>query len=377
MLHSARNIQQSYSAEPEIEASRAPFSRSPRGTLRPNRPSERPQTWLTLLASLLDPPPSLPPPVARAASTATVAAASAAAAAVDVDVAVAAAVAATATARRVSRESQAQHTAPPWALAARDEPVMPAFDAAPLPRALLFPFVAAEWVPVTKLGRLVKSDRITTLEEIFLHSLPVKEAAIIDHIYGKMPVELTDEVMKIMPVQKQTTAGQRTRFKVFVAVGDRAGHLGLGVKCSGEVSIAIRAAIGLAKLSLVPIRRGYWGSRLGAPHTVPCKVTGKCGSVRVRLIPAPRGTGLVAAPATKKMLDLAGINDCYTSARGHTRTMGNFIKAIFFALRSTYAYLSPELWTETDFIRSPYQEHTEFLGNPDKKVTKVVEEPAY
>jgi len=230
---------------------------------------------------------------------------------------------------------------------------------------------------VTKLGRLVKAGRIETLEEIFLHSLPVKEAAIIDHIYAKMPVELTDEVMKIMSVQKQTTAGQRTRFKIFVAVGDRAGHLGLGVKCSSEVSLAIRAAIGLAKLSLVPVRRGYWGSRLGAPHTVPCKVTGKCGSVRVRLIPAPRGTGLVAAPATKKMLELAGINDCYTSARGHTRTMGNFIKAIFFALRSTYAYLSPELWRATDHINSPYQEHTDFLASGPKAVAKVVEEPDF
>ena len=232
-------------------------------------------------------------------------------------------------------------------------------------------------MPVTKLGRLVKANHVNTLEEIFLHSLPVKEAAIIDHIYGKMSAELTDEVMKIMPVQKQTTAGQRTRFKVFVAVGDRAGHLGLGVKCSGEVSIAIRAAIGLAKLSLVPIRRGYWGSKVGSPHTVPSKVTGKCGSVRVRLIPAPRGTGLVAAPATKKMLELAGINDCYTSARGHTRTMGNFIKAIFFALRSTYGYLSPELWAETHFIATPYQEHTEFLANPKKAAVALKAEPAF
>jgi small subunit ribosomal protein S2e len=230
---------------------------------------------------------------------------------------------------------------------------------------------------VTKLGRLVKADRVTTLEEIYLHSFPVKEAAIIDHIFAKAgkpvpersrgePVavgSLEDQVMKIMPVQKQTTAGQRTRFKAFVAVGDRSGHIGLGVKCSSEVTIAIQAAIGLAKLSLVPVRRGYWGSRLGSPHTVPSKVTGKCGSVRVRLIPAPRGTGLVAAPANKKMLELAGISDCYTSARGHTRTMGNFIKATFFALRSTYGYLSPDLWSTTAFIDSPFQAHNEFLAN--------------
>lgn len=75
-----------------------------------------------------------------------------------------------------------------------------------------------------------------------------------------------------MPVQKQTRAGQRTRFKAFVAIGDSNGHVGLGVKCSKEVATAIRGAIILAKLSVIPVRRGYWGNKIGQPHTVPCKV---------------------------------------------------------------------------------------------------------
>lgn len=54
------------------------------------------------------------------------------------------------------------------------------------------------------------------------------------------------------------------------------------------------------------------------------QVTGKCGSVQVRLIPAPRGTGIVGAPVPKKLLQMAGIEDCYTSARGSTGTLGNF-----------------------------------------------------
>lgn len=55
-------------------------------------------------------------------------------------------------------------------------------------------------------------------------------------------------------------------------------------------------------------------------------MTGKCGSVLVRLIPAPRGTGIVSAPVPKKLLTMAGIEDCYTSARGQTATLGNFGK---------------------------------------------------
>jgi len=215
------------------------------------------------------------------------------------------------------------------------------------------------WVPVTKLGRLVKDGKIGSIEEIFLFSIPVKEAEIIDYF---LKDKLQDEVMKIMPVQKQSSAGQRTRFKAFVAVGDAAGHIGLGVKCSSEVATAIRGAITAAKLNVAPVRRGYWGKCSGLPHTVPCKVTGKCGSVRVRLIPAPRGTGLVSSPVGKKLMHMAGIDDCYSSSCGHTRTMGNFIKAIFYALRATYGYLTPELWKDNAILPHPYQEHTDFLS---------------
>lgn len=58
-----------------------------------------------------------------------------------------------------------------------------------------------------------------------------------------------------------------------MAIGDFNGHVGLGVKCSKEVATAIRGAIILAKLSIVPVRRGYWGNKIGKPHTVPCKVS--------------------------------------------------------------------------------------------------------
>ena len=78
------------------------------------------------------------------------------------------------------------------------------------------------------------------------------------------------------------------------------------MKCAKEVATAIRGAIIQAKLSIIPVRRGYWGNKLGKPHTVPVKVTGKCGSVTVRLIPAPRGTSIVAAGVSKKLLQMAG-----------------------------------------------------------------------
>ena len=152
------------------------------------------------------------------------------------------------------------------------------------------------------------------------------------------------------------------------AIGDCNGHVGLGVKRSKEVATAIRGAIILAKLSIVPVRRGFWGNKIGRPHTVPCKVTGKYGSVWVRLIPAPRGTGIVSAPVPKKLLQMAGIDDCYTSARGSTGTLGNFAKATYAAVAATYAYLTPDLWKETIFQKSLYQKFTDYLSKNHKPV---------
>ncbi|KAJ3346861.1 40S ribosomal protein [Kappamyces sp. JEL0680] len=219
-----------------------------------------------------------------------------------------------------------------------------------------------KWIPVTKLGRLVNDGHIKSIEEVYLFSLPIKEYQIVDKF-----LPLKDEVMKIMPVQKQTCAGQRTRFKAFVIVGDNNGHVGLGVKCSKEVAGAIKGAIVLAKLSVVPVRRGYWGSILGAPHTVPSKVTGKCGSVTARIIPAPRGTGIVAAPVAKKLITAAGIEDCYTSTRGSTKTQGNFLKALFVAISNTYGYLTPDLWEEEQLTKTPFERFSHVLSQKQKK----------
>lgn len=235
-----------------------------------------------------------------------------------------------------------------------------------------------KWVPCTKLGRLVAAEKIRSIDEIFYNSLKIREYQIVDAFYSpKVPMapgqqqtlasldqsgdQLHDTVMRIAPVQKATRAGTRTRFRAHVLVGNCNGHVGIGIKAAKEVATAIRGAIMAAKLNLIPVRRGYWGASIGEAHTIPMKLSGACGSVRVRLIPAPRGTGIIGSAITQKILFYAGVHDCFSTASGQTKTSGNFIMAVYAALRKSYDFLTPDLWPKTKGSLLPYEEHSEFL----------------
>lgn len=220
------------------------------------------------------------------------------------------------------------------------------------------------WTPVTKLGRLVKAGKIDNIIDIFRFSIPIKESEIVDKFLG---TQLKEEVMEVKSVQKQTQAGQRTRFKAFAIVGDGNHYIGLGWKCHKEVQGAIKGALISAKLNLVPVRKGYWGNKIGGTHTVPCKVTGKAGSVKVRLVPAPRGAGLIAPPVSKKLFQFAGIHDVYTKTEGTTRTRGNFIKASFAALTRTSTYNTPDFWGKSAVSEHPFVTHQKFLDTLNER----------
>jgi small subunit ribosomal protein S2e len=227
--------------------------------------------------------------------------------------------------------------------------------------------IIEDWQPITKLGRLVANGVITNIDEIYMHSIPIKEPQIVDYLFKGKAV-LKEEVMRIASVQKQTAAGQRTRFKAIVLLGDECGHIGLGQKLAKEVQFAIKGAIADAKINLIPVRRGYWGEKLGQPQTINCKVTGKSGSVSVKLIPAPRGSGIVGAPITKKILVLSGIKDCFTSARGHTKTGENFLKATFNALKESYAILTPDLWGDHAIPQNLLEKYTNDMKGKSVKL---------
>ncbi|MHA2170391.1 MAG: 30S ribosomal protein S5 [Candidatus Kariarchaeaceae archaeon] len=199
-----------------------------------------------------------------------------------------------------------------------------------------------EWTPRTRLGREVKEGRITSIDEIFQRGIPIKEYEIVDTL---LP-DLIDEVIEINLVQKMSSAGRKRRFQATVVVGNKAGYIGMAQAKVREIGPAIRQAILLAKTNIAPVRRGCgsWECKCGTPHSVPFKTRGRTGSVRMEIIPAPRGTGLAAGKVAGMVLSMAGITDAWTKTTGDTRTTANFAKATFKALKETYSVLPPAEW---------------------------------
>lgn len=187
-----------------------------------------------------------------------------------------------------------------------------------------------DWVPKTRLGKMVKDGEITSMSDALKSGLPIRETEVVDIL---LP-ELEDEVIDVNMVQRMTDSGRRVKFVITVAVGNMDGYIGLGQAKGKEVGASIRKAIENAKLNMIEIRRGCgsWECGCRKAHTIPFSVNGKSGSVEITLKPAPQGIGLATGDVAKKILRLAGVKDCWAFTKGKTKTTVNYAKAAFNAL---------------------------------------------
>lgn len=191
------------------------------------------------------------------------------------------------------------------------------------------------WVPRTTLGKLVATEKITSMKEIYENGYRIQEAGIIK----KLLPGIKTEVIDVGIVQKQTTNGEYTRFKALVAAGDENGWLGIGQGKSKQMRIAIEKATNQAYLNVSPVKLGCgsWECRCEQTHSVPFKVRGRGGSVTVEIIPGPRGLGLVAGGNIRNLLKLAGLKDAWTKSKGSTNTMTSTSRAVLNCLRQTFS----------------------------------------
>jgi small subunit ribosomal protein S5 len=191
-----------------------------------------------------------------------------------------------------------------------------------------------EWKPRTTLGTMVASGKISSMDQIYENGMRIQESEIVK----KLLPEIMSQVVHVGIVQKQTDAGEMTRFNALVAVGNEAGWFGFGKGKAAQMRNAIDKATTAAYLDVIPVKLGCgsWECRCNQLHSIPFKVRGRGGSVAIEILPGPRGLGLVAGENIKSLLKLAGLKDAWTKSFGSTSTMSSTIKAIFSALRSTY-----------------------------------------
>ncbi|WOF15498.1 30S ribosomal protein S5 [Methanoplanus sp. FWC-SCC4] len=192
-------------------------------------------------------------------------------------------------------------------------------------------FEQEEWIPLTGLGKKVAAGEIPSLDTVLESGRPIKEPQIVDYF---LP-DLEDEVLDINMVQRMTDSGRRVKFRCAVVVGNSNGYIGFGQAKDAQVGNAIKKAIANAKINIIKVKRGCgsWECACGEGHSIPVRATGKAGSVKVTLVPAPQGIGLVTGDIGKKVLHLAGIRDVWTYSSGNTRTTINYAKATYDALK--------------------------------------------
>ena len=208
-------------------------------------------------------------------------------------------------------------------------------------------FSMESWDPKTKLGRKVKDGKIKNIDEILDKREKILEPEIVDSLLNlKTDLILIGQAKGKFgggkrrawkQTQRKTQEGNVLKFSAMSVIGDENGHVGVGKGSSVETLPARGKSKIKAKLNLFKITRkcSAFDCECSEPHTIPFKVEGKSGSVKIKLIPAPQGTGLVATDELKKVLRLAGVKDVYSKTTGKTKTTYNLIKACIDALKKT------------------------------------------
>jgi len=202
------------------------------------------------------------------------------------------------------------------------------------------------WTPKTILGREVLAGKYTSMSDVLLSGKKILESEIVDYFFSDLKVELINigqqkgkfgggKRKTSRNTQKVTKEGSIVSFSLMAVVGNGDGYVGVGIGKGRETVPAREKAVKQAKKNMIMIKRGCgdWGCFCGTPHSIPFAVEGKCGSVKVILMPAPKGTGLVADSELKKLLTLAGIKDVWAKSFGQTKNKINFILAAFDALK--------------------------------------------
>lgn len=203
------------------------------------------------------------------------------------------------------------------------------------------------WYPKTQLGKAVLKGQFASIDDLLKQGHVILEPEIVDNLVP----DLQQDIIYIggspgkgggirRTATKRTArmhkSGRRFKLTALVIVGNGNGIVGIGKASSKEHRIAIEKATEKAKLNIIRVKRscGSWECGCDTTHSIAARTEAKFGSVKVVLLPAPRGVGIVANESAKKILSLAGVGDVWVKTFGSTDTRMNLAYALFDALRN-------------------------------------------
>ncbi|MBO6148503.1 MAG: 30S ribosomal protein S5 [Lachnospiraceae bacterium] len=134
-------------------------------------------------------------------------------------------------------------------------------------------------------------------------------------------LELEDKVVTIKRVTKVVKGGRNMRFTALVVLGDRNGHVGVGLGKATEIPEAIRKGKEDAAKKLIPVALDDQGS-------ITHDFIGKFGGASILLKKAPEGTGIIAGGPARIVCELAGIRNIRTKSLGSNNKQNVVLAAI-------------------------------------------------
>lgn len=144
--------------------------------------------------------------------------------------------------------------------------------------------------------------------------------------FKKEKPEFDQQIVDLARVTRVTKGGKHLSFRAVVVIGDRKGRVGYGIDKGKDVQIGVEKAANQAKKNVitVPIVR----------ETIPHSVAVKYKSAQIILMPAPRGSGIIAGGAVRTVLEMAGVPNVSAKILSRAKNKMNNIKATFEALQS-------------------------------------------